>query len=52
MSVNAYTEDQLVEQPAIGLFAESWLANGGGGGTPSMRPARCCVCCRGQVNTA
>jgi len=22
MSVNAYTEDQLVEQPAIGLFAE------------------------------
>ena len=22
MSVHAYTEDQLVEQPAIGLFAE------------------------------
>ena len=22
MSVNAYTEDQLVEQPAIGLFAD------------------------------
>ena len=23
MSAHAYTEDQLVEQPAIGLFAES-----------------------------
>jgi type I restriction enzyme R subunit len=26
MSTHAYTEDQLVEQPAIGLFAElGWL---------------------------
>jgi hypothetical protein len=29
MSAHAYTEDQLVEQPAIGLFAE--LASGRNG---------------------
>ena len=29
MSANAYTEDQLVEQPAIGLFAElGWQVAG------------------------
>ena len=29
MTVNAYTEDQLVEQPAIGLFAElGWAVAG------------------------
>ena len=30
---NAYTEDQLVEQPAIGLFAElGWLVAAAAGG--------------------
>jgi len=29
MTVLAYTEDQLVEQPAIGLFAElGWTTDG------------------------
>ena len=29
MGAHAYTEDQLVEQPAIGLFAElGWLLSG------------------------
>jgi hypothetical protein len=27
MSAHAYTEDQLIEQPAIGLFAELGWAN-------------------------
>jgi hypothetical protein len=37
MSVHSYTEDQLVEQPAIGLFAELDLA-----ASPPNAGATCC----------
>ncbi|MEY3457302.1 MAG: hypothetical protein RL215_459, partial [Planctomycetota bacterium] len=41
MSPHAWTEDQLVEQPAIGLFAAlGWQTESAMGGTFGARPAR------------
>ena len=43
----AYTEDPLVEQPAIGLFAElGWTTVSG---LEELQNLRCCrVCCPGR----
>jgi type I restriction enzyme R subunit len=57
MSLYAYTEDQLVEQPAIGLFtALGWQTVSAMEETfaptakTSAAPATCCchACCRGR----
>ncbi len=45
---HAYTEDQLVEQPAIGLFAEFGWATVSALEETFSATGCCRVCCRGR----